>query len=1223
MNKTLRIVLVQCLCIWSLQAYTQQPASATWLLTSAAGRTATTNGAISATAQTTGPAFGSPTYNSRTINGGASVSSQNSVVNPNAIGTNTTTAHANGGYVEFSLTPQEGVEFEINNLALYMGAGNANSNGTSIEYAFTSDFAAPVVIAAPNGAAAFPARDVLYPFSYPLGLTVLSGQTLYLRIYSWNGSTSNRLLLLHNLVVSGNTFSPRPSVSTTGISQLTFHSVTASGNVLADAGSPVTERGVVYGTQVNPTVADAKRIDSATGTGAYHVTITALSEYTQYHVRAYAINSAGVSYGDDIAFFTPAIPDNTVTAPKQMERLDRGLVAVRTGSDQVFLSWRLLGTDPSGIAFNLYRDGVKINATPITGATNYIDTTVAGTSYAVKAILQGVEQHAGRASAVWAQQYLDIPLQKPADGVTPAGIAYSYDANDCSVGDLDGDGEYEIILKWDPTNAQDNSNAGYTGNVYLDAYKLNGTRLWRIDLGRNIRAGAHYTQFMVYDLDGDGKAELACKTADGTVDGAGVTIGDPLADYRNANGYILDGPELLTIFNGLTGAAMATTHYVPARGNVGAWGDTYGNRVDRFIAAVAYLDGERPSLVMGRGYYTRLVRAAWDWRNGQLTLRWVFDSNDAVHGNYAGQGNHQMTVGDVDGDGKQEIINGSSVQNDNGRGLWSNRLGHGDALHMSDMDPDRPGLEIWQPYESPGSNGQVGAALVDAKTGARIFTVPVASDDVGRGLAADIDPRHKGYEMWASRGGLYNAKGQEISTSRPSINFALWWDGDLSRELLDNITISKWDTATNRANAIFTAVGMASNNTTKATPGVSADLLGDWREEVVLRSADNSFLRLFTTIIPTEHRIHTLMHDPQYRVAIAWQNAAYNQPPHPGFYLGTDMDSVPAPNIGYGADSMLPVAIAKNTTVTLQNGVAHITPEQVDGGSYDAAGISRLALDKTDFDCSHIGDNTVTLLVTDGSGNQSTATAIVTVLGATTAKPTIAVARTNNTATGGDANTVYLGYGAQQLQLTATSTDTAAVGWQWSPATPLSSATNVATQFQPTQAGTYRYAVVATNAYGCQAVSDTVTLKVIDARCGNNKVVVCHNGNSLCVAASAVAAHLSHGDELGDCTIPRPSLVDLIKSWLSNYQSTAASFIIAPNPATTNARITVSFTARCSYTLVLYGVRGELVKLIARGDAMAGSQVTYDLTAQNLVKGTYYVQLITGLQIVTKKLVVQ
>ncbi|WP_276482905.1 T9SS type A sorting domain-containing protein [Paraflavitalea pollutisoli] len=1223
MNKTLHAWCLLWLCLWSMQGFAQQPASASWPLTSAAGRTATTNGAISAFAQTTGPAFGAPSYNNRTINGGSSVSTQNSIVNPNAVGTNTTTAHANGGYVEFSLTPQEGVEFEINSLSFYMGAGNANSNGTSIEYSLSPDFATPVVVAAPGGATAFPARDVLYPFNYSLGLTVFSGQTLYLRIYSWNGSTTNRLLLLHNLVVSGNTFSPRPSVSTTPISNLTFNSVTAGGNVTSDAGNTVTERGVVYGTQVNPTVDDNKRADSTGGTGPYSLTITGLAEYTNYHLRAYAINSAGVSYGDDIAFFTPAIPDMTVTAPKQLERLDRGLVAVRTSGDQVFLSWRLLGTDPAGTAFNLYRDGLKLNTSPITGATNYIDSTTTGTNYIVRPIFNGVEQPGGRVTSIWAQQYLDIPLQKPADGVTPAGNAYSYDANDCSVGDLDGDGEYEIILKWDPTNAQDNSNGGYTGNVYLDAYKLNGTRLWRIDLGRNIRAGAHYTQFMVYDLDGDGKAELACKTADGTVDGAGVTIGDPLADYRNVNGYVLDGPEFLTIFNGQTGAAMATTNYVPARGNVGAWGDTYGNRVDRFIAAIAYLDGERPSLVMGRGYYTRLVRAAWDWRNGQLTLRWVFDSNDPVHSNYAGQGNHQMTIGDVDGDGKQEIINGSSAQNDNGRGLWSNRMGHGDALHMSDLDPDRPGLEIWQPYESPGSNGQVGAALVDAKTGERLFTVPVASDDVGRGLAADIDPRHKGYELWASRGALYNAKGQEISTSRPSINFAIWWDGDLSRELLDNITISKWDTAINRANAIFTAVGMASNNTTKATPGVSADILGDWREEVVLRSADNSVLRLFTTTIPTQHRIYTLMHDPQYRVAIAWQNAAYNQPPHPGFYLGTDMDSLPNPNIGYGVDSIAPVAIAKNLTVTLKNGQVVIAPDQVDDGSYDAAGIASITLSQTSFDCRHIGDNRVVLLVTDVNGNQDTATAIITVIGAVTAKPSVAVTRTNNTPTGGDANTVFLGYGAQQLQLTAISSDTTALSWQWSPATALSSTTTAATTFQPTLEGVYTYSVVATNQYGCPAVSDTVTLKVVDVRCSNNKVVVCHNGNSLCVSANAVAAHLNHGDELGDCTVPRPSLVDLIKSWLSDYQSTAASFVIAPNPATTQARITVSFKTKCQYTLVLYGVRGDLVKVIARGDALAGSQVSYDLTAQNLVKGTYYVQLITGLQVVTKKLVVQ
>jgi rhamnogalacturonan endolyase len=600
---------------------------------------------------------------------------------------------------------------------------------------------------------------------------------------------------------------------------------------------------------------------------------------------------------------------------RQMERLNRGVIAVRTSSSAVYIGWRLFGNDPSGIAFNVYRGSTKLNASPITASTNYVDNTTTNSTYTVRPVINGVEQDASESASVWSQNYLQLPLQVPSGGTTPSGEAYTYTANDCSVGDLDGDGAYEIVLKWDPSNAKDNSQSGYTGNVYLDAYKLNGTRLWRIDLGRNIRAGAHYTQFLVYDFDGDGKAEVACKTADATIDGRGTVIGDASADYRNSSGYILSGPEYLTVFNGQTGAAMATTNYLPGRGTVSSWGDNYGNRVDRFIACVAYVDGQRPSMVFGRGYYTRLVRVAWDWRNGQLTHRWTFDSNTSGNSGYAGQGNHQMTAGDVDGDGRDEIINGSSAINDNGAGLWANGLGHGDALHMSDMNPDRAGLEIWQPYESPSSNGNIGAALINAANGARLFTVSEASTDVGRGMAADIDPRYKGYEMWASRGNLYTCTGTSITTSKPSINFAVWWDADLQRELLDGITISKWNYSSNSASTLLSASGCASNNSTKATPGLSADLLGDWREEVIFRTSDNTALRIYTTTINANNRIYTLMHDPQYRLAIAWQNAAYNQPPHPGFYLGGDMAAPPVPNIYLPGGSSSPsLTIEENTT---------------------------------------------------------------------------------------------------------------------------------------------------------------------------------------------------------------------------------------------------------------------------------------------------------------------
>ncbi len=580
---------------------------------------------------------------------------------------------------------------------------------------------------------------------------------------------------------------------------------------------------------------------------------------------------------------------------RQMEFLDRGVVAVKTGTG-VFVSWRLLGTEGSNVSFNVYRDGTKVNASPITNSTNFQDASGTSSSkYTVRAVVGGTEQSASAAASVWGNTYLSVPLSIPAGGTTPDGVAYTYSANDASAGDLDGDGEYELIVKWDPSNSKDNSQSGYTGEVFIDAYKLNGTRLWRISLGKNIRAGAHYTQFMVYDLDGDGKAEVAMKTADGSKDGTGTVIGDASKDYRNSSGYVLSGPEFLTIFNGQTGKALSTVNYEPVRGNVSDWGDNYGNRVDRFLAAIAYLDGERPSLVMARGYYTRTVLVAYNWRNGQLTKQWTFDSNTSGNSGYAGQGNHNLSVADVDGDGKDEIIYGAMAVNDNGKGLYTTGLHHGDAMHLSDLDPDRAGLEVFQVHETPSN---AGVEFRDARTGQLIWGIPTTKD-IGRGMAADIDPRYKGAEVWAD-GGLYTAKGQKIGTTLPSsTNFGIWWDGDLLRELLDSNRIDKWDYANSKTVNLLTASGVSSNNGTKSTPNLQADLFGDWREEVVWRTSDSSALRIYTTTAVTDKRIYTLMHDPVYRLGIAWQNVAYNQPPHTGFYLGEGMSTPPVPNIHY------------------------------------------------------------------------------------------------------------------------------------------------------------------------------------------------------------------------------------------------------------------------------------------------------------------------------------
>ncbi|TDD95731.1 rhamnogalacturonan lyase family protein [Flavobacterium cellulosilyticum] len=703
-------------------------------------------------------------------------------------------------------------------------------------------------------------------------------------------------------IVRGFVPAPPPAVLTTNaITNITTTTAECGGNITSNAGQAITERGVVYSiSNTTPTTANTKVAASSVGTGNFSVTLSGLTPTTLYYTRAYAINSAGTSYGEVVRLNTLVVPDAVVTTPRQVEFLTRGLVAVRKSTTTVYLSWRMLGTDPSSVTFNVYRNGVKITTSPITNSTNYLDTSTASNdNYSVTSIVNGVESTPSIPVFVWASNQMTVPIQIPVGGTVPDGRSYTYEANDASVGDVDGDGIYEIILKWNPTIVNDNA-GGYSGKQIFDCYKLDGTLLWRIDLGINMNAGPHYNQFMVYDFDGDGKAEIILKTADGTVDGTGVVIGNSTVDYRNSSGWVQQGPEFLTVFNGLTGAAMSTVTYQPSRDNVADWGDNYGNRQDRFVSAVAYLDGARPSLIVGRGYYNRLTRAAYDWRDGQLTMRWKFDSKDTSDpGNeaFSSQGNHQMQIGDVDGDGKDEVINGSSAVNDNGKRLWTYGMGHGDALHMTDMDLDLPGQEIWINLESPSNYTPLGLRQYDAKTGRTNWGIATGTDDVGRSMAADIDPNYKGYEMWGSSGGnVYDSKGNSISTSVPSYNFGIWWDGDLGRELLDRTYIDKWNPTTKSAGRLFTiyqSAPISSNNSTKSNPCLMADIFGDWREEVIYRRSDNTGLVIFTTNTSTNYRIPTLMHDTQYRTAIAWQNSAYNQPPYPSYYIGYDMATDP------------------------------------------------------------------------------------------------------------------------------------------------------------------------------------------------------------------------------------------------------------------------------------------------------------------------------------------
>ncbi|MGF0115508.1 rhamnogalacturonan lyase [Promicromonospora sp. Marseille-Q5078] len=729
----------------------------------------------------------------------------------------------------------------------------------------------------------------------------------------------------------------------------------------------------------------------------------------------------------------------------QLEHLDRGLVAAST-SEGVFLSWRLLGdevtghtdTGMAGPDFAVYRDGKRVAT--VTGSTSYVDADGAATSrYAVAPLTadkHGREREGRRSDAVtaWSDDHLDIPLNKPAGGVTPAGESYTYSANDASVGDLDGDGELEIVLKWDPSNSKDVSQKGYTGTAYLDAYELDGTQLWRIDLGVNIRAGAHYTQFPVYDFDGDGQAELMVKTAPGTKvttyrhgkpgrtqfvtipkddRRAGVTHADdyrysaddyaehlvdmfqgwteqpevasgqwpatleeafgieprydyPLSeadarelvdyfiddyapsrsarnDLRTFEGFVISGPEYLSVFEGRSGTPLETVDYEPGRTDDGLrWGDYAmariepGNRVDRFLAGVAYLDGEHPSAVFARGYYTRTALAAYDWDGRHLSKRWDVDSgwtpmsnpfDDSPHGvpgtdpdfgSITTQGFHSMSAADVDGDGRQEIVYGSATIDDDGSLLYSSAdtlpegsadpgatagLGHGDAMHVTDIDPARPGLEIWTCHEG-GTWAPYGSAMRDAATGEVLFGA-YSGRDTGRCLAGDVDPATPGIEVWASMpdgtagSGLLSATGEQLATTTPGTNQSVRWAADGSTQVLTGAVDVTPQIVDGDGTVVETLDGTRTNNSTKGNPSLVADVLGDWREEVLVRTADSSALRLFTPTEVSDIAMYTLLHDPQYRAEVARQQTAYNQPSYPGFYLASDTDwsQVPVPSL--------------------------------------------------------------------------------------------------------------------------------------------------------------------------------------------------------------------------------------------------------------------------------------------------------------------------------------
>jgi len=578
----------------------------------------------------------------------------------------------------------------------------------------------------------------------------------------------------------------------------------------------------------------------------------------------------------------------------QMENLDRGVVAVVvTGG--VYVGWRMMGyeydTTATNVSYNLYRDGAKI--ANVTDSTNYLDAAgKASSSYSVTALIKGVEGAQSPAATPWAQNYLSIPLTPPTGGAT-------YSANDGAPGDLDGDGKLDIVLKWDPSDAHDNAQAGNTSDVFIDGYTLAGKRLWRIDLGPNIRAGAHYTQMSVYDFDGDGKAELAVKTAPGTKDGlgnylaTGPAVGaDNSAVYRNTSGYILTGPEWITVFRGTDGKELATINYPVPRGSVSAWGDGYGNRVDRFNGGFAFVKDNGvaaglPSIIQGRGYYTRLTVSALTFRNGVLAKNWIYDSVSTLQA--TGAGAHSEMAADVDGDGAQEIITGQTTINSDGTIRCQSGFGHGDAIDATELVPGK-GITVFSIHE-----GQGGSDAHDGSTCKPYYENTQPGVDSNRGRAEYVGPGNEdSASCYCASCAIHQnvcATGATTGLS-PGTNFVIYWDADEWRELENANSITKASGGT-----LLSCTQCSGNNGSKNTPTLTADLLGDWREEIVWRQSDNQALRVYTTTDVTQRRIYTLMHDPTYRSQVNFEQSAYNQPPHTGFRIAPNMADPPVPDI--------------------------------------------------------------------------------------------------------------------------------------------------------------------------------------------------------------------------------------------------------------------------------------------------------------------------------------